>query len=73
MAGIVLGMQATDVTPPARAAARTGRDRLVLLVARLAQVDVNVDQSRTHDHALGVDDDLRFFVAPARSAGSGPG
>ena len=69
----VLGMQATEVTPPARAALGAGGDRLVLLVARLAEVDVDVDQARADDHAPGVDDDLGLLVAPARSAGSGPG
>ncbi len=65
MAGSVLGMQATEVTPPARAAACAGGDRLVLLVARLAEVDVNVDQARADDHPLGVDDDLGLLVAPS--------
>ena len=45
--------------------AGAGGDRLVLFVARLAQMDMNVDQSRTNDHALGVDDDLGLFVAPS--------
>ena len=53
--------------------ARAGGDRLVLLVARLAEVDVDVDQARADDLALGIDDDLGFFVALAHAAGSGRG
>ncbi len=44
---------------------RAGGDGLVLLVARLAEVDVDVDQARADDHAAGVDDDLGLFVAAA--------
>ena len=42
-----------------------GGDGLVFLVARLAEVDVRVDQARADDHAPGVDDDLGFLVALA--------
>ena len=55
-------MQATEVTPPASAAVGPGGDRLVLLVARLAEVDVDVDQARADDQAAGVDDDLGLLV-----------
>ena len=43
---------------------RAGGDGLVLLVARLAEVDVNVDQARADDHAPGVDDDLGLLDSP---------
>ena len=65
-------MQATEVTPPARAALGAGGDRLVLLVAGLAEMDVDVDQARADDHALGVDDDLGLLVAPAHRQDPAP-
>ena len=52
--------------------ARAGGDRLVFFVARLAQMDMNVDQARADDHALGVDDDLGFLVAPAQRQDPAP-
>ena len=48
-------MHATDVTPPASAAAVPVADRLVLLAARFAQVDVHVDEPGTDDLARGVE------------------
>ena len=56
--GIVFGMQATDVTPAGQRGGGAGVDRLVLLVARLAEVDVDVDQAGADDQPRGVDDDL---------------
>ena len=72
MAGRVFGMQATEVTPLARAAARAGRDRLVLFVARLAKMNVNVDQARANDHSPGIDDDLGLFITPAQRQDPAP-
>ena len=46
MAGMRVGHAGDRVTPPARAALGAGGDRLVLLVAGLAEVDVDVDQAR---------------------------
>ena len=43
-----------------------GGDRLVFLVARLAEVDVDVDQARADDQPAGVDHDLGLLVARAR-------
>ena len=44
---------------------RSGGDRLVLLVAGLAEVDVEIDQAGADDQAVGVDHDLGFLVRPA--------
>ena len=63
MGGIVLGMQATEVTPPASAGGRAGGDRLIFLVAGLPEMDVNVDQAGADDESPGIDHDLRVFVA----------
>ena len=49
--GSVLGMAQTAVNPPAAAAMRAGRDRLDVLLARLAQVHVQVDQPGRDDQA----------------------
>ena len=49
--GDVFGMQATAVNPPTTADARAGGDRLLVLLARLAQVDVHVDQAGADDEA----------------------
>ena len=49
--GIVFGMQATAVNPPATAAAVPRRDGFLVLLPRLAQVHVHVDQAGTDDEA----------------------
>ena len=49
-----------------------GGDGLVFLVARLAEVDVDVDQARADDHAPGVDDDLGLLVALAERQDPAP-
>ena len=46
LTGDVFGMQATAVNPPATADATPGRNRLLVLLPRLAQVHVHVDQAR---------------------------
>ena len=56
MAGSVLGMQATEVMPPARAAAVPLRKVSSSSPARLPEVDVHVDQTGADDHAGGVQD-----------------
>ena len=53
MAGMVLGMQATDGHAAGQRGGGAGGDRLVLLVARLAEVDVDVDQARGRRSAPG--------------------
>ena len=53
--GLVLGMQQTVVNPPATAAADAAGDGLFLLIARLAEMDVNVDQAGRDVTAGGVD------------------
>ena len=55
MTGVVLAMARTAVKPPAAAASRSGGDGLGVLAARLAQVDVEVDEAGQRDEAVGVD------------------
>ena len=50
-----------------------GGDRLVLLVARLAEVDVDVDQAGADDQAPGVDHDLGLLGARRRCGRIRPG
>ena len=80
--GFVFGMQATAVKPPATAAAAPGGDRLLVLVPRLAQVHVHVDEARADDQrrpefddhgvrpvALGGIDDVDARDAAVRRSG----
>ena len=53
---MVFGIATTAVKPPSAAAAAAGLDRLGVLVARLAQVHVQVDQAGGDDAAAGVED-----------------
>jgi len=39
-----------------RCRCRTGSDRFLVTLPRLAQMDVNVDQARSHHQAAGLDD-----------------
>ncbi len=59
-------MQASDGHAAGQRGRGAGGDRLVLFIARLAQMNVHVDQPGTDDHALGIDDDLGLLVAAAR-------
>ena len=54
--GTVFAMQQTAVKPPAAAAIVPGAHRLLVLLPRLAQVDVDVDEAGRDDEAGGVDD-----------------
>ena len=56
-------MQQTVVNPPATAAADPAGHRLLFLIARLAKMDVNVDQARRDIHPRRVDHPI----------GAGPG
>ena len=47
--GFVFGMHATAVKPPATADGHAGRHRFLVLLARLAQVHVHVDEAGTDD------------------------
>ena len=51
----VLGMATTVVKPPAAAARGAGGDGLLAGLAGLAQMDVDVDETRGDDEAGGVD------------------
>ena len=51
-------MQATAVNPPATADAVPRRDRFLVLLPRLAQVHVHVDEARTDHEARRHIDDL---------------
>ena len=50
LTGLVFGMHATAVKPPATAAAAPGRHGFLVLSARLAQVHVHVDEAGAHDN-----------------------
>jgi hypothetical protein len=56
--GVVFGMQATAVKPPATAEP-SRRHRFLVLLARLAQMHVHVEQSGCHDEARRYFDDGR--------------
>ena len=62
LTGLVFGMHATAVKPPATADGGAGRHRLLVLLSRLAQVHVHVDQPGHDDQAARHLDDL---VAPS--------
>ncbi len=62
--GSVLGMAQTAVNPPAAAAMRAGGHGLEVLLARLAQVHVQIDQPG-RDHLARRIEHLRA-VGPAR-------
>ena len=51
--GRVLGIATTEVKPPATAALRPGEDGLLPLLARLAEVHVEVDEAGGDPQALG--------------------
>ena len=72
LGGVVFGMAQTAANPPAAAARVPVRDVFLVLLARLPQVAVQVDEPRHHPAAAHVDD---AHVPPqaARDAGADPG
>ena len=54
--GVVLAIASTAVKPPTRRGGGPGGDRLGVLAAGLAQVRVEVDQTRERDEPVGVED-----------------
>ena len=54
-AGSVFGIATTAVYPPSAAARAPGLDRLGLLVPRLAQVGVEIDEAGAHDATRGIE------------------
>ena len=52
LTGVVFGMQATAVKPPATADGGAAGHRFLVLLSRLAQVHVHVDEARADDEPL---------------------
>ena len=53
--GEVLGMVQTEVKPPAAAAAGAAGDRLFVALSRLAQMNMQIDESRRNDQSAGIE------------------
>ncbi len=64
-------MHTTEVNPPAAAAHESGLDRFLVGLARLAEMDVNIDESGTGDQAVRVDL-LRLQPLLGRQSGHEP-